>query len=448
MGRKKVIIIGAAGRDFHDYNVLFRDNAEYEVVAFTAAQIPYIADRKYPKELAGKLYPKGIAIHDESALPALIKKFKVDVCVQAYSDLTDIAVMDKASIANANGADFWLVAPEKTMISSSKPVIAVCAVRTGSGKSQTVRYISKKLRDAGLKVAIIRHPMPYGDLKAQTVERFETLEDLDRYKATVEEREDYEPHIKNGFVVFAGVDYEKILGAAEKEADVVMWDGGNNDASFIKPDLLITVVDPLRAGNELTYYPGETVARMADILLINKVNSATKEEIGTVETNLAGINSKAMVVRADSVIGADNPRLIKGRRVLIIEDGPTITHGGMKFGAGTVAAKEFGASDVVNAKKYAQGEIRKTFEKYPGLENELPAMGYSAKQLRDLQNTINGADCDVVISATPTNLRRMLNVDKPIVQISYELAPKGKIFDSQIQKFIRKVRAWNKKSSR
>jgi predicted GTPase len=355
LAKKKVIIIGAAGRDFHDFNVLFRDDSDYEIVAFTANQIPFISHRTYPKELSGKLYPKGIKVHDESELPTLIKKFGVDICIMAYSDLPYNDVMEKASIANSNGSDFWVIAPGKTMIKSSKPVIAICAVRTGSGKSQTTRYVAKLLRDLGVKVSIIRHPMPYGILKNEIVERFQTLKDLDRYKATIEEREDYEPHIRNRFVVFAGVDYEKILRAAEKECDIVLWDGGNNDASFIKPDLLITVADPLRAGNELTYYPGETVARMADVLLINKVNSATREELRLLEKNLMGINKKAKRIYADSIVSADNPKLINGKRVLVIEDGPTITHGGMRLGAGMVAAKQYGAGKIVRARDYAVG---------------------------------------------------------------------------------------------
>ncbi|MGC8586014.1 MAG: cyclic 2,3-diphosphoglycerate synthase [Candidatus Micrarchaeia archaeon] len=433
--RKNVIIIGAAGRDFHNFNMLFRDNPFYNVVAFTAAQIPFISGRIYPPELSGSLYPDGIKIYDESELPDLIRKFGVDICVQAYSDLPYNEVMHKASIANANGSDFWLVAPEKTMLKSSKPVIAVCAVRTGSGKSQTTRYIAKILKKMGKKVAIIRHPMPYGNLKDQIVERFATLKDLNKYKTTIEEREDYEPHIRNGFVVYAGVDYEKILRRAEKESDIVIWDGGNNDAPFIKPDLMITVADPLRVGNELTYYPGETVARMADILIVNKADSATKEELDTLVSNLKSINKKAKIIMADSVVMPDNPKIIKDKRVLVIEDGPTITHGGMKFGAGTVAAKKYGAKEIVSAKDYAVGLIRDTFEKYPNLDKELPAMGYSLKQIRDLEATINKADCDVVISATPTNLRNIINANKPIVQVSYELKPRDNALDRMVMEF-------------
>jgi len=440
LNRKKVIILGAAGRDFHDFNTLFRDDKEYEVVAFTASQIPFIAHRTYPKELSGRLYPQGIKIYDESELEWLIKKFSVDICIQAYSDISYDEVMRKSSIANSVGADFWLIAPERTMLKSSKPAIAICAARTGSGKSQTSRYVSKLLRDTGLKVVIIRHPMPYGVLKQQKVQRYETLKDLDKYKTTIEEREDYELHLKNRFVLFAGVDYKSILEAAEKEADVIIWDGGNNDAPFIKPDMLVTVVDPLRAGNELSYYPGETVTRMADIILVNKVNSATTEEIRRLEKNIRIVNKKATVIYADSIVTPDKPNLIRGKRVLVIEDGPTITHGGMRLGAGMIAAKEYGAKEFVKAKDYAVGEIREVFNKYPKLLYELPAMGYSIKQIKDLEATVNAADCDVVVSATPTNLRSIINIDKPVVQVSYELVPKGNNFDDIIKQFAASVR--------
>jgi len=438
MEKKKIIIIGAAGRDFHCFNVLFRNNPNYEIVAFTASQIPFISNRIYPVELSGNLYKDGIQIYDESELPNLIKRLKAEICILAYSDLPYNAVMNKASIVNSNGADFWLIAPEHAYIKSRKPVIAICAVRTGSGKSQTTRYIAKYLRSRGYKVVIIRHPMPYGDLKEQIIQKFENLKDLDKYKCTIEEREDYEPHIRNGFVLFAGVDYEKILREAEKDADIILWDGGNNDASFIKPDLLITVADPLRAGNELTYYPGETVAEMADLLLVNKVNSASKEELKILENDFRIINPKAKISLAESIVKPDNASLIKGKRVLIVEDGPTITHGGMRFGAGTVAAKEFGAKEIVRAKTYAQGTIKEVYRQYPHLDEELPAMGYSPKEIRDLQDTINLADCDSVISATPTDLKRILNVNKPIVQISYELKPIDSVLDNAIVEFISK----------
>jgi predicted GTPase len=437
--RKRVIIIGAAGRDFHNYNMLFRKNKAYEVVAFTATQIPYISDRMYPVELSGRLYPNGIKIYDESELTRLIKENRVDLCVMSYSDLPDDTVMDKASIVNAAGADFWLVSPQHTMLVSNKPVISICGVRTGVGKSQTSRYVAKFLRNKGLEVSVIRHPMPYGVLKEQIAEKFRTIKDLDKYKATIEEREDYEPHIVNGFVVFAGVDYEKVLRKAEKGVDVVLWDGGNNDATFIKPDYSIAVADPLRAGNELTYYPGETVARMADMLIINKVNSAEKADVDRVREDLEKINKKAKIVLANSAIGADNPGIIKGKRVVLVEDGPTITHGGMAFGAASVAAKQYGAGSIVSAKKYAIGEIKAVYDKYPRLRDELPAVGYSSKEIKDLENTINSIDCDVVVSATPTNLRRVINVNKPIVQISYELSPIGSGLDDALNQFVEKV---------
>jgi predicted GTPase len=441
MKREKIIIMGAAGRDFHTYNTLFRDNGNYEVAAFTATQIPFISDRIYPKELSGKLYPRGIKIYDETQLPELIRKLKIDTCILAYSDLSYQEVMRKVSIVNANGANFMLLAPQNSMLKSEKPVIAICAVRTGAGKSPTTRYVSKVLRKLGVKSVIIRHPMPYGDLKEQIVERFATLKDLDKYKTTIEEREEYEPHIRNGFVVYAGVDYEKILRKAEKEAQVVIWDGGNNDLPFIKPDLLITVADPLRAGNELTYYPGEIAARIADVLLINKVNSANSDDVERVEEHLREINEKAKIVLADSIVTADNKGIIKGKSVLLVEDGPTITHGNMLFGAATVAAQEYGAGEVVDAKKYAVGEIKETFDKYSALKRELPAMGYSAKQIKDLEITINRAECDIVISATPTNLRHLINANKPIVQVSYEIRPHSNELDAAIEKFVKtKVR--------
>lgn len=441
MERVKIIIMGAAGRDYHVFNTLFRDNEKYDVVAFTAAQIPFISSRTYPKELSGKLYPKGIKTYDESELPDLIKKFHVKKCILAYSDLNDALVMEKASLVNASGADFVLLAPQDSMLKSTKPVIAVCAVRTGCGKSPTSRYISKLLRKLGVKTVIIRHPMPYGVLKDEIVERFATLKDLDKYKATIEEREDYEPHIRNGFVVYAGVDYEKILRSAEKEAQVIIWDGGNNDLPFIKPDLMITVADPLRAGNELTYYPGETAARLAGLLLINKVNSAEADEVRRVEDDLRQINKTAKIVLSDSIVTADNKAIIKGHSVLLVEDGPTITHGNMRFGAATVAAEQYGAGEIVDAKQYAVGTIRDTFEKYKALRKELPAMGYSAKQIKDLEITINKAECDIVISATPTNLRHLINANKPIVQVSYEIQPRGNELDKAVEKFVKsKVR--------
>jgi len=436
--KRKVIIIGAAGRDFHDFNTFFKDNDSYEVVAFTATQIPFIADRTYPKELSGRLYPKGIRIYDESLLTQLIKKHKVDICVQAYSDISYPDVMHKSSLVNAAGSDFWIMSPESTMLRSKKPVIAVCAARTGSGKSQTSRYVAKYLRLKGLRVVVIRHPMPYGILKDQIIQRFATLKDLDRYKCTIEEREDYEPHLRNGFILYAGVDYEKILRAAEKEADVILWDGGNNDAPFIKPDLLVMVLDPLRPDDELGYYPSETLARTADIFLVNKANSATKKGLETVTKDVRSVNKRAKIFYADSIVSPDNPRIIKGSSALIIEDGPTITHGGMAFGAGKVAAMEYKVGKIVDAKMYAVGTIKETFAKYPKLDKELPAMGYTPKQIRDLQNTINRADCDIVISATPTDLKKILNINKPMVQVYYELKPKGGGLHSALDSFAKR----------
>ncbi len=435
---KKVIILGAAGRDFHTFNTIFKDSAEYDVVAFTANQIPFIANKTYPKELAGKRYKNGIRIYDEKELPELIKKKGADVCVLAYSDLPYVEVMHKSSIVNANGADFWLIAPERAMLVSKKPVIAVCAVRTGSGKSQTSRYIAKIIKELGKKPVVIRHPMPYGDLNAQAVQRFAALKDLDRYKCTIEEREDYEPHIRAGTILYAGVDYKAILEMAEREADIIIWDGGNNDAPFIKPDLMITVADPLRVGDELTYYPGETVARMADILLINKVNSATAMEVVDLIKNLSKLNTHAKIIKADSIIIVKDPSQIEGKRVLVIEDGPTITHGGMKFGAGTVAAKNYRAKEIIDAKKYAVGSIADTYKKYPNLSNELPAMGYSSEQISSLRETINKADCDVVISATPTDLSKVIKINKPLINVNYELQERGNALRAAVANFIKK----------
>lgn len=433
---KNVLILGAAGRDFHNFNMLFRNNKDYNVVAFTAAQIPYIENRVYPTVLAGKQYKKGIPIFGEGKMRELIEKHKVDICVQAYSDLRDEEVMDKASIANAAGADFWLVSPEHTMLKSKKPVIAVCAVRTGSGKSQVSRYIAVVIKKTGKTPVVIRHPMPYGDLAKKIVERYASVKDLDRHKTTIEEREDYEPHIKNRTLLYSGVDYEKVLKAAEKEADIIIWDGGNNDAPFIKPDLMVTVADPLRAGDELTYYPGETVARMADILIINKVNSASTEDVERVKRDLQSINKKATVVLANSVISVDNKALIKNKRVLVMEDGPTITHGGMKFGAASVAAENYGARLIIDAKKYAVGSIKKVYEKYPHLERILPAVGYSKQEIAELNATINRADCDSVVSASPIDLRRVLDVNKPIANVRYELEERGNYLKDAIIKFV------------
>lgn len=433
---RNAIIIGAAGRDFHNFNLFFRENADYRVVAFTAAQIPDIAGRKYPAVLAGKMYPSGIPIYDEAELPGLIKKLRADVCVMAYSDLPHVEVMHKASICNAAGADFWLMGVAQTMLKSRRPVIAVCAVRTGSGKSQTTRRVVEVLKKKGLKPVVVRHPMPYGDLKEEAVERFASLKDMDKYKCTIEEREEYELHIASGTILYAGVDYGAILKEAEKEADVIVWDGGNNDTPFYKPDLLIVVADPHRAGHEMAYYPGETNARMADVVVINKMDSADPRNAETVKENIARMNPKAKMLLADSEISVANPSLIKGKRVLVVEDGPTLTHGGMKYGAGSVAAVRFGAAEVVDAGKYAVGSIRETYRKYPHLERILPAMGYSAKQMRELEATINAAACDSVIVGTPIDLGKLLRIDKPTVRVRYELKEKGPLtIEKLLEKF-------------
>lgn len=426
MKRIKTIILGAAGRDYHNFNMVYRDNPNYEVVAFTAAQIPGIAERVYPKELAGKLYPNGIPIHREEELPRLIKRFKVDEVVFAYSDVSHEYVMHKASIVLSKGADFILLGANSTMLKSSKPVISVTAVRTGSGKSQVTRRIARILKKKGKKVVILRHPMPYGNLKKQICQRFASYEDLDKHNATVEEREEYEPHINNGFVVYAGVDYEKILRQAEKEASVILWDGGNNDLSFIKSDLHIVVVDPHRAGHELTYHPGEANLRMADVVIVNKIDSAKKSDIRQVIKNTKSVNPKAKIILGKSVVTVDKPELIKRKRVLIIEDGPTLTHGGMPYGAGTVAAKKYNCR-VIDARKYAVGSIKEVYKEYSHLSKELPAMGYSKMQVKELEKTINSAKCDAVIDATPIILPRIIRINKPVVQVNYELQEVGKL---------------------
>jgi predicted GTPase len=417
--------MGAAGRDFHNFNVFFRNNPSYKVVAFTATQIPDIAGRNYPAELAGKQYPKGIPIYPEEQITELIKILDVDCVVFAYSDIPYSYVMGKSAMVNAAGADFLLLGPKSTMLVSKKPVVAVCAVRTGSGKSQVSRKIFEILRKNGFKVASIRHPMPYDkDLTMQVCERFASYTDLDKYNCTIEEREEYEPYIDMNGVVYAGVDYEKILRAAEKEADVIIWDGGNNDFSFIKPDLLITIADPHRAGDELTYYPGEMNVRSAHVVIINKVNTARREDIETVRRNIKSINPTAQIIDGVSAIQAEDKKMINGKRVLVVEDGPTVTHGGMRYGAGMVAAKEYGAKTIVDPRPYAVGSIVDTFTKYSHLTNILPAMGYGKKQIRELEQTINDIDCDVIISGTPIDLTRILKTKKPIVRIRYGVGDK------------------------
>jgi predicted GTPase len=417
----RVIIVGAAGRDFHDFNVFWKKNARYEVVAFTAAQIPDIEGRVYPAELCGERYPNGIPIEPEEKLADLIAKHDVHQVTMAYSDLSHDDVMHKAAIANAAGADFRIMGHKHTMLKSTKPVIAVCAVRTGCGKSQTSRAVTRVLKAMGKRVAAVRHPMPYGDLKSQIVQRFASIEDLDKHHCTIEEREEYEPHIRAGNVVFAGIDYERILREAEKEADVILWDGGNNDLAFFKPDLYIVVADPHRPGHEVRYYPGETNARLADVVVINKVNTAKPENIKIVESNIRRINPKARILRADSPVTIPDPAAVKGKRVLVVEDGPTLTHGEMTYGAGHVAAKSSGAATIVDPRPYAVGTIKKTFEKYPHVTEVLPAMGYGKKQMSELEKTINAADCDVVLVGTPIDLGSLLKLNKPALRVTYEL---------------------------
>ena len=429
MASRRVIIIGAAGRDFHNFNTYFRDNDKYEVVAFTAAQIPDIAGRKYPAELAGNLYPEGIPIHAEEDLTKLIKDLKVDECVFAYSDVTYQHVMAVSAIVNTAGASFTLLGPNDTMVKSTKPLISIGAVRTGCGKSQTSRRVIELLMEKGLKVVAIRHPMPYGDLAAQKVQRFATVEDLKKHKCTIEEMEEYEPHVVRGNVIYAGVDYEAILRAAEQDpdgCDVVVWDGGNNDFPFYVSDLHITVVDPHRPGHELTYYPGEVTLRMSDVVVINKMDSADAAGIQAVRENIARLVPNAVVVDAASTLDMDDPSLVKGKNVLIVEDGPTLTHGEMKIGAGTVAAQKFGAAGFVDPRPYTVGKLKETFEKYPNIGVLLPAMGYGEQQLKDLETTINNTECDAVVIGTPIDLNRIIDIKKPSTRVYYNLQEIGR----------------------
>jgi len=428
MTPKKIIIIGAAGRDFHNFNVFYRDNPAYEVVAFTAAQIPDIADRKYPASLAGKLYPNGIPIYEQAELENLIKTLDADACVFSYSDVPYSYVMSLGAKVNAAGAAFTMLGHKNTMIKSTKPVIAVCAVRTGCGKSQTSRRIAEVLMANGLKVIAIRHPMPYGDLEAQKVQRFATIEDLKKHNCTIEEMEEYEPHIARGNVIYAGVDYEAILRAAESDpdgCDVILWDGGNNDFSFYNPDLMVAVTDPHRPGHELSYYPGEVTLRLADVVVINKIDSADYANILTVRESIEKVNPKAIVIDAASTISVENPEMIKGKRVLVVEDGPTLTHGEMKIGAGIVAAKRYGAAEIIDPKPYAIGKLADTYRQYPHIENLLPAMGYGEEQMRDLSATIERTDCDSVIIATPIDLARVIDIKKPNTRVDYSLQEIG-----------------------
>lgn len=427
--KRNVIIIGAAGRDFHNFNTFFRGNSAYNVVAFTAAQIPDIDGRKYPKELAGDLYPDGIPIYAEDELPSLIEKLSVDVCVFSYSDIPYTRLGNISAIVNAAGADFWLLGPKETMIKSTKPVIAVGATRTGCGKSQTSRRIIEILVEKGLKVVAIRHPMPYGDLVKQKVQRFATIEDLKKHDCTIEEMEEYEPHVvTKRNVIYAGVDYEAILREAEKDpdgCDIILWDGGNNDFPFYVSDLTVGVADPLRPGAEVSYYPGEVVARMSDVIVINKIDSACLDSINQVRENIARINPKAQVVDAASYLTVDKPELIRGKRVLVIEDGPTLTHGEMKIGAGTVAALKFGAAELIDPKEHAVGKLAETFRTYPNIENLLPAMGYGDQQVKDLEKTIAKIDCDAVVIGTPIDLGRIVKIKQPTVKVGYELQEIG-----------------------
>jgi len=427
MSRKNILIMGAAGRDFHNFNVFYRDNEEYNVVAFTATQIPNIDGRVYPAALAGKLYPDGIKIYDEKDVEKLIKEFNVHEVVFAYSDVPFNYVMTKASIANAAGVSFRLLGGAETQIASTKPVVSVLAVRTGCGKSQTSRKIVELLREAGKKVVAIRHPMPYGDLVKQKVQRFATLEDLKIHECTIEEIEEYEPHIALGGIIYSGVDYEAILREAEKEADVILWDGGNNDMSFYKADVTFTVVDPHRPGHEMTYYPGNTSLRMADAAVVNKIDSASPENILTVLNNIKAVNPKATIIEAASPLTVDDPSIIRGKRVLVVEDGPTLTHGEMKYGAGTVAAQKLGAAELVDPRPFTVKSITDTFEKYPNIGVLLPAMGYGEEQMKDLEETINKTECDAVVIGTPIDLGRILKINKPSTRVTYELQEIGNI---------------------
>ena len=418
---KRVVIIGAAGRDFHNFNVVFRDDPAYEVVAFTAAQIPDIAGRSYPPEIAGELYPNGIPIVEEAELADLIRREDVDVAVFAYSDISYETVMRLSAIVNAAGADFWLQGTKTTMLRSSKPVISICSVRTGVGKSQTTRFVAEILKRTGKRVVSARHPMPYGDLAAQECQRFATYGDLDRHDCTIEEREEYEPHIDDGFVIYAGVDYEKILRAAEEEADVILWDGGNNDLPFFVPDLHIVLADPLRPGDERRFHPGEANVRMADIVVINKCDSARPEDIEAVEASVRELAPKATILRANSPVTLEDPSVVAGRDVVVIEDGPTLTHGGMSFGAGVVGARAAGARSIVDPSPYAVGSIAETYEKYPNAVGILPAMGYGEAQIRDLEATIEATPCDAIVSGTPTDITRVIQPTKPTTRVRYTL---------------------------
>jgi predicted GTPase len=442
MSKQNVIIIGAAGRDFHNFNTYYRNNDAYNVVAFTAAQIPDIEGRKYPAALAGKLYPKGIPIHAEEDLPKLIKKLKADYCVFSYSDVSYQHVMSVGAIVNAAGANFLMLGPRDTQIKSTKPVISVGAVRTGCGKSQTSRRIIEILMGKGLKVVAIRHPMPYGDIAAQKVQRYAALSDLKKHKCTVEEMEEYEPHVVRGNVIYAGVDYEAIVRAAEKDpdgCDVILWDGGNNDFPFYQSDLHVTVVDPHRPGHEMSYYPGNVTLRLSDVVVINKMDSADAAGIEMVRRNIASEAPKAIVIDGASTLDVDDPALIRGKKVLVVEDGPTLTHGEMKIGAGVVAARKFGAAELVDPRPYTVGRLSETFRIYPGIGTLLPAMGYGARQLKDMETTINKTKCDAVVIATPIDLNRIIKISKPNTRVYYNLQEIGRPnFDMVLADFVKK----------
>lgn len=425
MDRKRILIMGAAGRDFHNFNTFYRDNNDYDVVVFTATQIPNIDGRKYPAELAGKLYPNGISIEAEEKLTDLIKSKNVDEVVFSYSDVSHEYVMHKASIVNAAGAHFTMLGADVTMIKSKIPVVAICAVRTGSGKSQTSRKVVEILKAKGKRVVSVRHPMPYGNLVAQKVQRFAELDDLKKHNCTIEEMEEYEPHIAMGSVIYAGVDYGAILSEAEKEADVILWDGGNNDMPFYKPDVMITIVDPLRPGHELSYYPGETNLRIADYVILNKIVEADVDDVAYVRDNVRKTNPKAKIIEAASPIRVEDESVISGKRVLVVEDGPTLTHGEMDYGAGIVAAEKYGAFEIIDPRPYLKGTLVDTFEKYPAIGTLLPAMGYGDQQMKDLEDTINGTDCDAVIIGTPIDLRRIININKPATRVFYDLQEIG-----------------------
>lgn len=434
---RRVLILGAAGRDFHNFNTVYRDNPAFKVVAFTATQIPDIAGRTYPAVLAGKLYPADIPILDEADLVEIIKREKPDVAVFSYSDVTHQHVGHMASLCTALGVDFELLGCDKTMIKSTKPVIAITAVRTGAGKSQTTRYISRILKGLGKKVVAIRHPMPYGDLAAQACQRFADYKDLDLHKCTIEEREEYEPHIDNGFIIYSGVDYEQIVRSAEKEADIILWDGGNNDTPFYACDLHICIADPLRSGHEMMYHPGEANFRRADVIVINKCDSAKEEDIKAIEENAKKFNPKAVVIRANSPVTTEKPELVKGKKALVIEDGPTLTHGSMSMmGAGVVAARAAGAAAIVDPTPYAVASIAATYQKYPNAQGILPAMGYGDAQVKDLERTIDATPCDIVVSGTPIDITRVLKVNKPMVRATYELA---EVTKGQLEAAVKKA---------